>query len=147
MRFGWISVAVVFLACGSTSESEAEGSPLLPGAGEDGPGTPPTGEPSAATEASAPASADAGPFGFRRDVYPIFTAYCGQCHSVNGPYHDIASPELDEAYADSVEFAERIVVRIAQGNMPPGCVFDDAACVPPADLETVERWIAEGLPE
>jgi hypothetical protein len=145
MRVGWISVAVIVLGCGSTSESESGGA-QLPDAG-DGPGMPPRGEPSSATEASTRAPADAGPFGFRRDVYPIFAAYCGQCHSVNGPYHDIASPELDEAYADSVEFAERIVARIAQGNMPPGCVFDDSACVPPADLETIERWIAEGLPE
>jgi hypothetical protein len=91
--------------------------------------------------------ADAGPFGFRRDVYPIFVAYCGECHRVNGPYHDIASPDLALAYADSVEYAERIVVRIRQRNMPPGCVFDVSACVPDESVASIERWINEGLPE
>lgn len=104
--------------------------------------TPDPADPSAAVLGSA----DAGPFGFRRDVYPIFVEYCGQCHSVNGPYHDIASPDLAEAYADAVEFADRVVARIAQGNMPPGCVFDDAACVPAEDLLVIERWIAEAVP-
>jgi hypothetical protein len=91
--------------------------------------------------------ADAGPFGFRRDVYPVFVEYCGECHRVNGPYHDIASPDLDEAYADSVEYAERVVARIRQGNMPPGCVFDAGACVPGEALAVIERWIDAGLPQ
>jgi hypothetical protein len=91
--------------------------------------------------------ADAGPFGFRRDIYPIFVAECGRCHSVNGPYHDIASPDLVEAYADAVEFAERVVARIRLGNMPPGCVFDEADCVSSSDFALIERWLAEGMPE
>jgi hypothetical protein len=90
---------------------------------------------------------DAGPFGFQRDIYPIFIAECGRCHSVNGPYHDIASPDLQEAYGDAVEFAERVVARIRLGNMPPGCVFDDADCVSSDDFALIERWVAEGMPE
>jgi len=90
---------------------------------------------------------DAGPFGFRRDVYPIFVQYCGDCHSVNGPYHNIASPDLAEAYADAVEFAERIVIKIQQGSMPPACVFDEAACVPADALAIIEHWIERGTPE
>lgn len=89
---------------------------------------------------------DAGAFGFRRDVYPLFVDECGMCHSVNGPYHDIASPDLDVAYGDAVEFADRIVARIRQGNMPPGCVFEPADCVPVEGLELVQRWISEGSP-
>jgi hypothetical protein len=98
-------------------------------------------------DAGAVLPADAGPFGFRRDVYPVFVAYCGECHRVNGPYHDIGSPDLARAYADSVEYAERIVIRIRQGNMPPGCVFDTSACVPAEAVASIERWIDEGLPE
>lgn len=87
-----------------------------------------------------------GAFGFRRDIYPLFVAECGMCHSVNGPYHDIASPELDVAFGDAVEFADRIVARIRQGNMPPGCVFEPGDCVPAEALELIERWISEGSP-
>jgi hypothetical protein len=87
-----------------------------------------------------------GAFGFRRDVYPLFVHECGMCHSVNGPYHDIASPDLDVAYGDAVEFADRIVARIRRGNMPPGCVFEPEDCVPAEGLELVQRWISEGSP-
>jgi hypothetical protein len=97
-------------------------------------------------DSGASGAQDAGAFGFRRDVYPVFVRYCGECHDVNGPYHDIASPDLAEAYADAVEFAERIVARIEQGNMPPACVFDAASCVPEPALATIERWIASGTP-
>jgi mono/diheme cytochrome c family protein len=102
--------------------------------------------PAPADAPPAPAPADAGAFGFQRDIYPLFVTYCGQCHSVNGPYHDIASPDMATAYADAVEYADRIVARIAQGNMPPGCVFDEAACVPSAAQLAIERWLDEGLP-
>jgi hypothetical protein len=89
---------------------------------------------------------DAGPFGFQRDIYPIFLGQCSMCHSVNGPYHDIASPDRELAYADAVEFADRIVARIQQGNMPPSCVFDDADCVSASDLGLIQRWVAEAFP-
>lgn len=89
---------------------------------------------------------DAGPFGFRRDVHPIFVTSCGPCHVVNGPYHDIASPDLALAFGDAVEYADRIIARIRQGNMPPGCVFDEAECVSDESLLVIERWVEAGFP-
>jgi mono/diheme cytochrome c family protein len=105
-----------------------------------------TPSPEGASSADNAPPADAGAFGFRRDIYPIFVTYCGQCHRVNGPYHDIASADVAEAYADAIQYADRVVARIEQGNMPPGCVFDDAACVPPEALLSIKRWIEEGSP-
>lgn len=101
----------------------------------------------AGTSLAAPVPADAGAFGFRRDVHPLFVTHCSPCHVTNGPYHDIASPDVAAAYADAAEYADRIVARIRQGNMPPGCVFEASECVPEAALLVIERWIAEGLPQ
>ena len=136
-----IGVALCLVAACEEERSEVVALPSLPEAGAPAAPAAPDGG------ALAPPALDAGAFGFRRDVYPVFVEYCGGCHSVNGPYHDIASPDQALAYADAVEFAERIVARIEQGNMPPACVFDESACVPEAALATIERWIASGLPE
>ena len=145
-----VRCAAVFIALGLVTcdddEPEVATLRVLPDAG-----VVPDAGAAPGTDAGVPdacgAALDAGTAGFRCDVYPLFVEYCGECHSVNGPYHDIASPDLSEAYADAVEYAPRIVARIEQGSMPPQCVFDDSACVPAEALETIERWIASGMTE
>jgi hypothetical protein len=92
-----------------------------------------------------PARDAAGPVSFQWDVHPLLVKYCGDCHSVNGPYHNAASPDLAVAYADAVDFADRLVARITQGNMPPGCVFDEAECVVEPELDVIRTWISEGF--
>ena len=147
-RTGAIAAVLAMWAC---ADEGTDGSALSepPDAGESTaalaaePSVPPVATP----DLGGSGALDAGAFGFRRDVYPVFVQYCGECHDVNGPYHDIASPDLAQAYSDAVEFAERIIARIEQGNMPPACVFEASACVPEPSLAIIERWIASGTPE
>jgi hypothetical protein len=146
VRCAAVSIALALVAC-DDDEPEVATLPVLPDAGAVPDASAASGADAVVTPDTCGAALDAGTAGFRCDVYPLFVEYCGECHSVNGPYHDIASPDLSEAYADAVEYAPRIVARIEQGSMPPQCVFDDSACVPAEALEAIERWIASGMPE
>lgn len=83
---------------------------------------------------------------FEDEVWPIFMARCGGCHTTGRQGgHSVGSPTLATALADAQRLGETLVTRLDGGNMPPGCTTAGTApCIPIDELETVEDWVAGG---
>jgi hypothetical protein len=84
---------------------------------------------------------------FEDEVWPIFMARCGACHTTGrSGGQSVGSATLATAFADAVRVSPRLVGRLDGGGMPPGCnTAGTAPCIPLDDLQTVEDWVADGL--
>ena len=100
------------------------------------------------------AVADAGPpaepvaLSFERDVWPIFQANCGPCHTGLGRGgHNVGSATLAEADADARRLGATIIERLDGGGMPPTCtgVPGDPGCISVENLATIQAWLDTGL--
>ncbi|MBI1348985.1 DUF1553 domain-containing protein [bacterium] len=99
--------------------------------------------------ATSAAHADEGTLTFEQHIRPIFRAHCFDCHGATEEVHgglDLRQVRLlikggDSGPALSLENAaeSQLLERIRSGEMPPG-----EKKVTPAELETLERWIAQG---
>lgn len=85
---------------------------------------------------------------FEADIYPIFAAQCVPCHSTLGSGgQNLAAPDIDDAFDDSVAFEDAVIVEIAEGTMPPSCGAGspgDPNCLSVEDAAMVEAWYEAG---
>ena len=89
------------------------------------------------------------PITFSHDVAPIVFAKCGVCHRPGG-----AGPFSLLTYAAARAHATQIAAVTKSGAMPPwkadgdyGGAFMDQPRLTPAELDTLQRWGAEGAAE
>lgn len=86
--------------------------------------------------------------GFELDVWPIFQASCGPCHTGLGRGgHNVGSVTLAEADADARRLGATIIQRLDGGGMPPACtgVPGDPGCISVENLATIQAWLDTGL--
>lgn len=84
---------------------------------------------------------------FSEDVYPIFNAQCGGCHTPGG-----AAPMSLLTYEEARPWAESIRLELTTGHMPPW--YGDPGIAPlrdvhklsPRDLDVVLTWATGGTP-
>ncbi|WP_437205690.1 DUF1553 domain-containing protein [Planctomicrobium sp. SH664] len=91
------------------------------------------------------------PLSFERDIRPIFRAHCFMCHGEAGHTEGSLDVRLRRLLVTGGDSGAAIVPgkpdesllieRVRSGEMPPG---KETAKVTPAELATLERWIAEG---
>lgn len=100
------------------------------------------------------AAPDAGPppdpasLSFQLDVWPIFQANCGPCHTELGRGgHNVGSSTLAIADADARRLGATLIQRLDGGGMPPACtgVPGDPSCISVEDLATIQAWLDTGL--
>lgn len=85
---------------------------------------------------------------FQLDVWPIFQASCGPCHTGLGRGgHNVGSATLAEADADARRLGATIIQRLDGGGMPPACTGapGDAGCISVENLATIQAWLDTGL--
>lgn len=79
------------------------------------------------------------PLSFATDVKPIMKEYCAECHGpgING------APALDfEDYDTMVDLADKVIMRIIDGSMPP----PGYQKVPKDKLQLLQDWSADKAP-
>jgi hypothetical protein len=85
---------------------------------------------------------------YNADVFPVFSARCGECHRAGGP-----APMSLLAYKDAVPWAESIREELVAEKMPPSFVdpFGPAVkgdhTITPKELDTILTWATGGTPE
>jgi hypothetical protein len=116
--------------------------PALPGQGAVM--TPPAGSP-----AVPPAPAQG--ITYHKDIRPVITSSCVECHSGN-PEFLIAPMPLAE-FADVMAYGESIVLKVMEGKMPPWPAAGDCReiadnrSLPPETRALFEQWKTAGFPE
>ncbi len=146
-------VALVAAACtGSDSASEpatppaeaeaAEPPAAQPEAPEPAPGEPPAPSASGSSSESVPVS-------FSRDIEPIVTGTCAQCHTGNGPGTQHVTMETAGDVADVADVAASLVsLRL----MPPwpaagtSVAFADDWSLSDDEIAALTQWAADGAP-
>jgi hypothetical protein len=86
---------------------------------------------------------------FEADVWPIFSAQCGPCHTVANIVQNIGGDDKDAAFADAVKFKTAIVADIQAGDMPQGTCSGapgSAGCVTQAEFDLIKSWVDGGTP-
>jgi hypothetical protein len=126
------------------SANDDDDPPVAPAAGED---DPPAAEDPPAEEDPPPATVD---LSFEDDIHPIFESTCGPCHAATAQSGvSIADSDIESALENAVDREDRVLARIEQGTMPPGCAggaLGDSGCMSEADFADVEAWYAAGAP-
>lgn len=128
-------------------EDEVESQDPPAGSDEDPPGDDGSGDDD--SEADPPAGGG-GDLSFAADVQPIFNSQCGSCHVTDGIVHNIGSEDLDEAFADAVEYEDAVIAELEAGTMPIGCGAPPGgggSCISEEDFQTIVDWYEAGAPE
>lgn len=89
---------------------------------------------------------------FADDIQPILVQTCGPCHDGVSATAGvtIADSDVDAAFENAVDREDRVLARIDQGTMPPGCLGGapgDPGCISEDDLADLEAWYEAGAPE
>jgi hypothetical protein len=85
---------------------------------------------------------------YNSDVFPLFSARCGECHRTGGP-----APMSLLEYKNAVPWAESIREELVAEKMPPSFVdpFGPAVrgshLITPKELDTIITWATGGTPE
>ena len=85
---------------------------------------------------------------FEADVWPIFMAGCGTCHTtLRRGGHSVGSPTLATALADARRLGGTLSERLDGGGMPPACSGSpgDVGCISVTDLATIRLWVGTGM--
>ena len=93
------------------------------------------------------AAAAAAPVTFYKDVLPVFQAHCQSCHRPGQ-----VGPFSLTTYKQAARWADTSLAEIHAGRMPPwkpapNPLLSGARTLPAADRETLEKWVAQGMPE
>jgi mono/diheme cytochrome c family protein len=88
---------------------------------------------------------------FDTDIWPIFSANCGPCHTTgNSGGQSIGSSDKAKALSDAKANQTDIIADIANGTMPLGTCMgppDSDGCLTNADFQKIEAWFKAGAPE
>ncbi|HKO90899.1 MAG TPA: hypothetical protein VJU61_07100 [Polyangiaceae bacterium] len=121
------------------------------------------------TDAGTPASdaGDAGDAGdadvpapavvsFETQIYPVFRARCSPCHETDyAGGHNVASPDLNEAYGFSRNLSSVVLERVNGGGMPPSYApapnncngpLSAPGCVTVEEYDLIQRWVGQCYP-
>jgi mono/diheme cytochrome c family protein len=100
----------------------------------------------AASAAAAPASS----LSFDADIWPIFNANCGPCHTAGSSGgQSIGNADKAKALSDAKTFKDGIIQDIEDGSMPLGTCGGPPGsdgCVTAADFKKIQDWFAAGSP-
>lgn len=93
------------------------------------------------------ATAAAAPVTFYKDVLPVFQAHCQSCHRPGQ-----VGPFSLTTYKQAARWADTSLAEIHAGRMPPwkpapNPLLSGSRTLPAADRETLEKWVAQGMPE
>lgn len=126
--------AAVPVATSSGSASEA-----LPSHTEDPPVPAPTPAPAPAPAPALPDDPNALKFG--KDILPILTAKCSECHHAGSPHTSFAA--FPFRAGDMKAYAQTLLAAAqpGQGRMPPGPRTPLSA----AEYGLLQKWVADGL--
>lgn len=116
---------------------------------DDEPAAPPAGDEDEDEPADPPAAG--GPVSFANDVYPIFTANCGPCHTDSAlGGHSVGNEDLEVALEDAVRIEDAVLSDLETGRMPTGCGEPPGGagtCITEEEFATIEAWYEAGAPE
>ncbi|MBX9624244.1 MAG: redoxin domain-containing protein [Gemmataceae bacterium] len=93
------------------------------------------------------AEAAAAPVTFYKDVLPVFQAHCQSCHRPGQ-----VGPFALTTYKQAARWADTSLAEVHAGRMPPwkpapNPLLAGGRALPAAARETLERWVAQGMPE
>lgn len=182
-RVQFLGLAMIgVLAAAGCAGADDPASDVSPGGSETGTTSAPTGSASVSpvgstsagatstagtTSTAGETSSEPAPAGvsFATDIYPIFSAKCGEgalCHGDNGAFARYASAAVASAFTLASRDADKINMRLQAGTMPadadltplcqgadgkPDTASTNPKCLTQAELELVAEWVAAGAPE